>query len=212
MSKEDSGTIDFQALARELDARAGQAVWAGGEWALLRGAHFSWLTTRAMPDHPRPFVSASDEPALRLSVASLGLEALPIAARPEPWLSDPLDAEARIADAIARISDGRAALRLFRSDEREVLVGEELCGLSPLPPRAGQEPRVSARQGSAAFASLERHVHAGTLDEYLEPLPPGYFERACAAGVYYGPQIRTLSSGARVVGRVPHRRSQGQRV
>lgn len=206
MMVDDRETVDFALLARQLDAQPGHGVWAGGEWALLRGVHFAWLVTRAMPEHPRPFVSAADESSLRLSVTNLGLEGLPIAPLPGPWLADTLRSESQLADALARMSDGRAALRLLRSDEREVLVGDELCSLSPVPPHAGQEPRVSARQGSAAFAALERHVHEGTLDDFLEPLPAGYFARACAAGVYYGPQIRTLSTGLRFVGRVPPQR------
>ncbi len=108
--------------------------------------------------------------------------------------------------ALEKLRDGRAALRMLQGSEREVVVGEELCAISPVPPVAHLEPTVTARRGDAALGTLVRRLHEGTLDEALEQLPPGYLARALERGVYYGPGIATLSDGTRTVGRLPERR------
>lgn len=193
-------------LASQLDATPGLAVWDRGEWALIRGTSFAWLLTRRIPDRPLPFV----DPQSRAQ-AQQWLDGLDDARRmptrlDREWHSATLTAEARIAELVQRLRDGRAALRLLSGSEREVIVGDELCAISPIPPIDGYPPTITARRGNAAFAALVRRVHEGTVDDALDPLPAGYLAEALARGVVYGPQIATLRDGTRTVGRLPERR------
>lgn len=203
-----------EALAARLDRAHGLAVWDGGEWALVRGVCFAWLLTRRLPDRPTPFVDPQSHAQVRMWLGGRhGHEGDADAAAPpvttrldRDWYAATVAAEASIALAVAQLADGRAGLRLLIGDEREVIVGNELCAISPVPPREGGVPTVAARRGNAGFAALVRRVHEGTVADALEPLPAGYLARALARGVVYGPQIATLSDGTRTVGRLPERR------
>lgn len=197
---------EVESLASELDATAGHAVWDRNEWALIRGASFAWLLTRRIPDRPLPFVDPQSSAQAQYWLGGLTeTQRVPTPLDPE-WHAATLTAEARIAELVEQLRDGRSGLRLMSGSEREVIVADELCALSPVPPRDGCPPTISARRGNAAFAALVRRVHEGTVDEALEPLPVGYLAQALARGVVYGPQIATLSDGTRTVGRLPERR------
>lgn len=197
---------ELETLAAQLDAAPHLAVWDRNEWALMRGTSFSWLLTRRIPDRPLPFVDPQTP-----AQAQMWLDGLEAASRvPTPldsdWLAATLTAEAQIAELVQRLRDGRSALRLLSGSEREVIVGDELCAISPVPAIDGQPPTITARRGNAGFAALVRRVHEGTADDALEALPAGYLADALARGVVYGPQIATLSDGTRTVGRLPERR------
>lgn len=202
----EASAPSLEALASQLDATPGQAVWDRNEWALIRGACFAWLLTRRIPDRSLPFVDPQSRAQAQQWLGGLAeAQRVPTPLDPD-WHAATLTAEARIADLVEQLRDGRSALRLLSGSEREVVVGDELCALSPVPPLAGYPPTISARRGNAAFAALVRRVHEGTVDDALDPLPAGYLPEALARGVVYGPQIATLSDGTRTVGRLPERR------